>query len=217
MTKCIAHVRNRMTGWRILLRNRLPDDGAGIGSWPIRQDGRPEPYEPFPFGVRWDWCSSGPSHRRDDGPRQLPKDVFRRGLLSAGWKLLAVAGRPSPDALAQRGILVVALHEGEGLAVVGPRRHGLPEQAVEMAVKVRENHRFRSVAGPARSLCVDLHRLQPGRNSGQVRRRATAQLRGIRETEVRPTDQTPDSVWKRAMARSRLSRSPTSTAVSPTW
>ena len=160
-----------MTEWRILVRNRSPDDGAGFGPRPsIRQEYRPQPYEPLPNEERWDWCGSGPRRRRDNRPRQLLRDVFRRGLLSAGWKLLAVAGRPSPDALAQRGILVVALHEGEGLAVVGPRRHWLPEQAVGMAVKVREKHRFRSVAGPARPLGVDLHRLQPGRNSSQVRR-----------------------------------------------
>ena len=150
-----------------------------------------------------------------------------------GWKLLLVGGRPSPDALAQLGILVVALqgrrrldglavefgkglrqvvqraahdahvvraqqvrgqrglrrlvfhvppemraaqpppqlllgggeevlgdivralHDGEDLAVGSPR-HGMPEQAVDVAVQVREDHRLRSVVGPARLLGGDL-------------------------------------------------------------
>ena len=100
-----------MTEWRILVRNRLPDHGAGFGPRPsIRQEYRPEPCEPLPNEERWAWLRQRTEAQSETTrPRQLLRDVFRRGLLSAGWKLLAVAGRPSPDALAQRGVLVFAL------------------------------------------------------------------------------------------------------------
>ena len=87
---------------------------------------------------------------------------------------------------AELGDFVGALHDGEDLAV-GPQRHGMPEHAANVAVEVREDHRFRSVVGPASPLGVDLPALLvvagPGGGLGQSSRAAQSspsQFDGLR-------------------------------------